>query len=365
MAENEIEIRATPENVFRIFVDPRAYGSWVVGPDAVVDVSDDWPRVGSCFTHETTLGPLRVRDVTEIERIEVPRIMTLRANIRPIGLVARIVLELSESEAGTCVRLVEYPIAGAWRSTWNPVLDRLLWARNTAALQRLRVIVESSAGDGAQALEAAGEEPGAPTVVSIATTLAFWGLSKARTKRIFHPVGEVYEARLTGTRPPLDGVMSDRALLRFSKGAGTPGRLPDVYGLAVKLVDAWGPDADQDLLMVTSGEGPLTRHTLVPTTRPLSMRFSSVLPYRVQGRLATFGARIASSASELCGATMSLDLAAGSGAWQPVATIAVGDPFTGDVAFDPWNSSARMVPAGPLNAWRRAAYQGSREGRSA
>ncbi len=52
MAENQIEIRADRDDVFRILLDPGAYGVWVVGPDAVVDASDDWPSVGARFTHQ-------------------------------------------------------------------------------------------------------------------------------------------------------------------------------------------------------------------------------------------------------------------------------------------------------------------------
>ncbi len=364
MAENEIDIRATPEDVFCVLLDPRAYRYWVVSPARIVDVTENWPCVGSSFTHETTLGPLHVRDITEIEEIDVPRRITLCAKIRPVGVVARIVVELSDVEAGTRVRLSEYPIAAPWSSVWNPALDRLLWSRNSAALQRLRVIVESLGGDGEQALEVAAEKVGAPTAVSIATTLLFWGLSKVRKKRIFHPVGKTYEARVTEMRAPLAGAASDRAVVRLSKGAGMPGGFPDVYGLAIKLADAWGPDADQDFLLVTSGEGPIGRHTLVPTRKPLTMHFSSVLPYHVEGSLATFGAWVAAPADDIRGATISMGVAFGSGAWQQIATITIGEPFAGDISYDPWNSSAHIVPAGPFNAVRRAAYQGSREGRS-
>jgi hypothetical protein len=52
------------------------------------------------------------------------------------------------------------------------------------------------------------------------------------------------------------------------------------------------------------------------------------------------------------------------GSWQRAATISVTQRLGGDVSFDPWNSSPRLVPAGILNALRRSAYAGSRTGRS-
>lgn len=365
MAHNQIEIRAAPDDIFRVLLDPRAYGFWVVGPDAVVEVDDEWPQVGSSFTHQTKLGPVEVRDVTELEEIEPPRRLALKARIGPAGVIARISFELSEVEGGTCVTMVERPIAGVWRSVWNPVFDRLLWARNSAALQRLRRVAESLNGDGAQAIEVAAVEPGLPTVSSMASTLVFWALSKARGKRVFHPIGQVYVASIDDARGPLTGLATTEALVRMSKAIGTPGSLPDFYGLAIKLVDAWGPGADQDFLLVTSGDGPMVRHLLVPVIEPLSKRFSSILPYSLDEGRATFGARITAPGRGLENATIHLELSFGGKAWRPVARLTARQPVDRDVSFDPWNSSPGLMPAGGLNALRRSAYEGSREARSA
>ena len=215
---------------------------------------------------------------------------------------------------------------------------------------------------------------GIDKVLSPATTLAFWALSSLRGKRIFHPVGETYEGELTvdgadsGLARFLEEMQTKRAIMRFSKGAGTPGGLPDVYGLAIKFPDAWGAEEDQDFLFVTSADAPAARHALVPTIAPLSCRFSSILPFDLDGRALILGAkavqRDAASKDDLRDATFSIDAAAPLGRWQQAGTVAVTRRFEGDVSFDPWNSSPRLVPSGVLNALRLSAYAGSRSART-
>ena len=368
VARNLCEIRAAPEDVFSVLVDPFAFGFWVVGPDRVVTASDDWPAVGASFTHETQWGPLKVRDETILEAIDAPDRLVLRALIRPFGVDVIIDLTLERRPTGTLLAMDEAPTGGVWRPIWNPVFDRLLWVRNIQALERLKVLVEELAGVDAEKPPTRAEEPGGKTLAGMLTGAAFWGLSTLRGKRIFHPFGDVYDAELAVSSdevPLADGPGPHRAIVRFSKGAGLPGPLPDVYGLAVKIPDAWGRGADQDLLLVTSGDGPVGRYLLRPATNGSSGRFSSVLPYDHAGRTLVFGARRDGASDIGPGAEFVLETAGTTGPWRRLGTLTLGAPHAGDVSFDPWNTSPELVPSGMLNALRRAAYEGSREGRDA
>jgi hypothetical protein len=67
------------------------------------------------------------------------------------------------------------------------------------------------------------------------------------------------------------------ALLRFSRGAGLPEPLPDALGVAIKLPDAHGPSADQDLLLTSSSDRPLLRRLLLPDGLQFELRTATVL----------------------------------------------------------------------------------------
>lgn len=370
MSRNVIEIRAEPEAVFAVLVDPYAYGFWVVGPDRVITASDDWPDPRATFRHEMRWGPLVVSDETELEEIDPPRRIVLCAKIRPFGVYARIEITLEPTRTGTRLSLDEVPTRGLWRPVWNPVFDRLMWVRNIQALERLKALAEELAGLEPSTAIASTEQPGAKTLAGMVTGLAFWALSSIRGKRVFHPEGEAFEAELemspdAGISLFADRSRTRRALVRVSKGAGLPGSLPDVYGLAIKIPDAWGEGADQDLLLATSGDGPVGRHVLRPARAP-SGRFSTILPYESHGETFVFGARADGEGDTITserGTTFALELASPGGGWRRIASVRLVDPFAGAVSYDPWNTSPDMVPWGMLNAMRRPAYEGSREGR--
>jgi hypothetical protein len=59
--------------------------------------------------------------------------------------------------------------------------------------------------------------------------------------------------------------------------------LPDVLGVAVKLPNAHGPGADQDLLLTSSTSRPLLRRLLFPARSFVRGAFSTALPYDLGG----------------------------------------------------------------------------------
>jgi hypothetical protein len=63
----------------------------------------------------------------------------------------------------------------------------------------------------------------------------FRGLAALRRARAFHPVGLVLRGELRPVADDLPWPSGPVAVVaRLSKGAGTPGRLPDALGLAVR-----------------------------------------------------------------------------------------------------------------------------------
>ncbi|MDQ4126128.1 MAG: hypothetical protein M3134_11115 [Actinomycetota bacterium] len=202
----------------------------------------------------------------------------------------------------------------------------------------------------------------------------FAGLSAGRRKRIFHPRGITFEGTLTfhdGNPLPFEG--AERALVRFSKAAGFPQGVPDLFGLAIKL-----PDAGQDLLLVTAGEDAVTRHLLVPATGFFRRAYSTVLPYEWGGELIVLGARpdpplVHASGQEMddlpalvAAGRLRFDLTwgrAGTSDVETFASLVVDRQHEGDVAFNPFNSHPSLKPAGGLNRLRRDSYERSQQAR--
>ena len=214
---------------------------------------------------------------------------------------------------------------------------------------------------------------------------AFSALSRLRGRRIFHPAGVAFEATLEafgdgsdGGGLPLPSTGERPAVVRLSRAIGLPQALPDVIGLAIRLPDAHGPGAHQDLLLVTSGERPLERHLVVPAVRGfLGHRYTTLLPYEIGGRLRMIGLRpelpsrsghaLSDLRERAPGQAFELGLAPLIGGWEPVARLRIGEPLPDSVAenidLDPWHTGGGLRPRGPLMGLRRPAYEGSRRGR--
>ncbi|HEX5982962.1 MAG TPA: hypothetical protein VFY69_02025 [Solirubrobacterales bacterium] len=210
----------------------------------------------------------------------------------------------------------------------------------------------------------------------------FKGLSRLRGKRIFHPFGVGFEARLTPLGEPSGAVAFEReaeALVRLSRSFGLPEALPDPCGLAFRIPDAHGPGRHQDLLLVTSAGPPGARHTLMPSRGFADRPYSSVLPYELAGETVLLGARALAPApgpklEDLDrGGRAELDfeiVAAGiRGEWRPLARLALGGKLPSQqtelLDLDPTNTGGGLELVGLLNRLRAPAYGGSQEGRHA
>ena len=234
-------------------------------------------------------------------------------------------------------------------------------------------------------------DPATPSPVGGATGVVFGALSRLRGARIFHPEGVGYTGVLRVKRPQpgyrgvplLERPGEHQALVRLSRAAGLPEPLPDALGIAVRLLDVHGRGRHQDFLLVTSADGPLLHHLLLPGVRGFfGQSFSSLLLYRFAGRLRLVGATAAAQpASRAAGGAVAeviriadrgdlgfhLALAPLLGSWEPFAELRVGarlpDGETERLAFTPWNTGGGIRPVGPLMGLRRAAYRGSQRGR--
>ncbi|HVE90800.1 MAG TPA: SRPBCC family protein [Actinomycetota bacterium] len=142
MAQNVTRIRAPVERVFQVLTDAAAYPDWVVGARSIRAVDGDWPRSGSAFHHTLGAGPLHVSDSTRIIEIDPPRRLVLSAKARPVGLVARVSLDLEQDGDETIVKMAEKGIGGLAGLLWNPLFDKLTQIRNARSLDRLKRLVE-------------------------------------------------------------------------------------------------------------------------------------------------------------------------------------------------------------------------------
>jgi hypothetical protein len=225
----------------------------------------------------------------------------------------------------------------------------------------------------------------------------FYALATLRRRRSLHPTGIGYQGwlRVLNECPPQSSVplfqvgATHQALLRFSRGAGLPEPLPDALGVAIKLPDAHGPGADQDLLLTSSTDRPLLRRLLFPARSFVHGAFSTALPYDLgservvlllvpaltsAGRVAGGGGHhpVRGALAELRavaanGLEFELRTARSLGRSQPLAAVTVGPPLSADqteaLRFNPWTTGPGIRPSGWLNLLRDAAYQASQRGR--
>jgi hypothetical protein len=227
-----------------------------------------------------------------------------------------------------------------------------------------------------------------------ATAAGFYALAALRRRRSLHPTGVGYHGQLlVGDGPGRPGVPLLRpgatypALLRFSRGAGLPEPLPDALGVAVKLPNAHGPGADQDLLLTSSTSRPLLRRLLFPARSFVRGAFSTALPYDLNGERvvvllvpAPTGNERSPGGVDRSGGTMAelraaaaaglgfeLRTAGTLGPSQRLATLTVGQPLSAEqtqaLRFNPWTTGPGIRPCGWLNLLRDAAYRASQHGR--
>lgn len=207
--------------------------------------------------------------------------------------------------------------------------------------------------------------------------------SRLRDARVFHPRGVVVGATWDPNPALFPGSPLTRApqpaLVRVSHAVGLPPGVPDILGMAIRVVDAHGAGRHQDLLLASSGTGSVTRHLLRPASAVTGTLVSSLLPYEVAGLgrhpivAHTVGADRTITYPEVLHDPTALlpdiEVLVGSPERPRLATVhtaeRVPDTAAEPLRFNPWNTGPELRPTGLLNRLRRPSYRASQEGRGA
>ena len=144
MGPREITIDAPPESVWEVLADAHSYDEWVVGTRRIRRADAAWPAVGSRLHHTVGIGPLTLRDSSEVLESDPPRRLVLRAKVRSIG-VLRVEIDLKPvGERGTHLTLQEYVEGGPLRLA-GPLGDAGAQGRMELGVRRLKDLVEARA----------------------------------------------------------------------------------------------------------------------------------------------------------------------------------------------------------------------------
>jgi hypothetical protein len=227
------------------------------------------------------------------------------------------------------------------------------------------------------------DAPGTPAAQALGSAIGavLGAIAAARRGKAVHPHGAVYSARLLtdGSGPRgstlLGGRAEHRAIVRFSRSVGMPRPLPDLLGMSIRVLDAYGPDRHQDLLLVTSADLPVAHHIFLPARDVQQRPYTSSLPFRagderfLVGTLPDPGSPRPAGGNEL----ERLAVAAGTGRlrfqlavapllgrFRPVGQIWIEARMPGELdalRFNPWNTGGGLEPVGALNGARDRAYK--------
>src|SRR4051794_4630320 len=142
MDRTEIEVDASPAEVWTTLSDGPGFEQWIVGCQEIQGVEGDWPAIGSAIHHRVGAGVLALEDSTTVEASEPERRLVLRARIRPAG-VAHVHITLHPARAGATTVVMEEEMAeGPASHVPDALTDPLLHQRNIESLQRLKQLVE-------------------------------------------------------------------------------------------------------------------------------------------------------------------------------------------------------------------------------
>lgn len=186
-------------------------------------------------------------------------------------------------------------------------------------------------------------------------------IALARRSKSVHPRGTVREACVlitgAGAAPGASTLLSrpgaHRALVRFSRSLGLPHPLPDLLGMAVRIIDVYGPGAHQDFLLISSGDAPVLHHLFLPAAHIRQRPFSSALPYAVGDETVLIGA-------VPTGEHFSLAVARPSGRFTGVGRIELGARLPDGANGLRFNvrehTGGGLEPTGVINRMRDLAY---------
>jgi hypothetical protein len=220
---------------------------------------------------------------------------------------------------------------------------------------------------------------------------AFGAVSALRGGRSLHPNGLAFHATLDiepappGFRsaPLLRRPQAVPAIIRLSRSLGLPEGMPDIYGAAIRVPDAYGAGRHQDLMLVTGGENAFARHVFSPARGYAGRTMSTILPYRIgdrswvfllraeddsrsPGRLHSLADVAAAAKERTLAFELSLAPALG-GAPVHIGHLRLDRPLAADeehsLKFNPANCGGGIEPATWLNRLRPDSYRASQAAR--
>ncbi len=144
MAVNEIEIAASPAQVFAVLADPFAYAEWVVGAKEIRGADPGFPQKGTRFHHSVGVGPFVIKHHSRVLEVEANRRLVLDARLRALGS-AIVSLQLQPSRAGTRVVMTERAGDGMPARVAHKAGNLVLRGRNFLSLERLKALAEARA----------------------------------------------------------------------------------------------------------------------------------------------------------------------------------------------------------------------------
>lgn len=211
---------------------------------------------------------------------------------------------------------------------------------------------------------------------------ALAGVAWLRGGKAVHPHGVSYGARLlidgAPTSPAAAELLSTRAewptIVRFSRSVGLPRPLPDLLGMSIRVLDAYGDGRHQDFLLVTSADLPVLHHIFLPAGDVQQRPYSSSLPYRAGSRTFLVGTRPdrdsprpsggdefdrLARAALSGGLRFELVIARPFGRFERVGVLQIEAKLPESLdalRFSPFNTGGGMEPVGGLNRLRAYAY---------
>ncbi|WP_206184928.1 hypothetical protein [Thermoactinospora rubra] len=189
-------------------------------------------------------------------------------------------------------------------------------------------------------------------------------IAELRRGRALHTSGRLFTGELEVLHhPPLGVPVLDsgrhRVLVRLSKGASLPGRLPDVLGLAVKIPGGGAGGRDLDLLLSSLPGRDFARRRYSTILRPRLTAEPLLTGTEPTGTGSAGPARPADPAA--VHPPLAFAIKAGR---TRIALLRVLEPAEGEADFDPTvNYHPAIRPRGLIQRLRKAAYAASRRGR--
>jgi hypothetical protein len=200
--------------------------------------------------------------------------------------------------------------------------------------------------------------------------------SRLRGERAIHARGRTFTGSVAlpggaGTGAPLlDEPGTYDAVVRFSRSVGLPPWLPDVYGLAVRLVDAHGPVVTRTCCSTRRSPAPLLRSAAmaavgrdergVQLAAAVRGRWAAGAPGRGGGPGTPQARSLDALPSEL---ELALLVATAHGPWREVGRVRTcGElpaPEGRRTRFTPGMTGGGLRPAAPFQEWRNRSYPAS------